>query len=107
VPTSDALCGCVGMSDDDKNGDALERPKRASTGLYVRAQAGLRLRDKNKRRELVETEHLFLRAPEQGQIDPGGLRRSNLGAGVCPTCSEFRLYASRAPRGITKVQGGE
>jgi hypothetical protein len=38
------------MSDDDKNGSPLERPKRASTGLYVRAQAGLRLRDKKVER---------------------------------------------------------
>jgi hypothetical protein len=32
------------------NGNAVERPQRASTGLYVRAQAGLRLRDKKVER---------------------------------------------------------
>jgi hypothetical protein len=40
----------VGVSDDDRNGNAVERPRRASTGLYVRAQAGLRLRDKKVER---------------------------------------------------------
>ena len=38
------------MSDDDVNGNAVERPRRASTGLYVRAQPGLKLRDKKVER---------------------------------------------------------
>lgn len=38
------------MSDDDVNGNAVERPPRASTGLYVRAQPGLKLRDKKVER---------------------------------------------------------
>jgi hypothetical protein len=38
------------MSDDDVNGGAVERPHRASTGLYVRAQPGLKLRDKKVER---------------------------------------------------------
>ena len=38
------------MSDNGENGKALTAPKRASTGLYVRASAGLRLRDKKVER---------------------------------------------------------
>ena len=38
------------MSDDSKNGKALTAPQRAQTGLYVRASAGYRLRDKKTER---------------------------------------------------------
>src|ERR1019366_8165782 len=38
------------MNDDSKNGKALTQPERAQTGLYVRASAGLRLRDKKVER---------------------------------------------------------
>src|ERR1035437_3250315 len=38
------------MSDDSENGNALAAPKHASTGLYVLASAGLRLRDKKVER---------------------------------------------------------
>jgi phage terminase small subunit len=42
------------MSDDDKNGNAVERPRRASTGLYVRAAPGLKLRDRKVTRLAVK-----------------------------------------------------
>src|ERR1035437_9759881 len=38
------------MSDDSENSNALAAPKHTSTGLYVRASAGLRLRDKKVER---------------------------------------------------------
>ena len=38
------------MSDDSKNSKALTQPKRAQTGLYIRASKGLKLRDRKTER---------------------------------------------------------
>ena len=38
------------MSDDDVNSNAVERPHRAKTGLYVRSASGLKLRDRKVQR---------------------------------------------------------
>jgi hypothetical protein len=55
------------MSDDGKNGKALTLPKRAQTGIYVRAKKGLRLRDQ-KRASLVRKKRAEMLWLEESDI---------------------------------------